>query len=251
MAERRGTVFLLLGMLAWIVAGFAGAMIAVGVWAAGAVLLRRAFGFANLPEPGQLVFLLIATSGFQGTLLLAALWRGRRAGGGDRREGMGLRPIRHRVTIALLCGAMVVWLMAFLLLADAWPALSAFAKSVTPEILSGLGGGGPGIQVLKVGLVMVLAPVSEEFFFRGWLWEGLRRRGNGIVTIAMLTATPWLLLHGIDSPGRILFLIPAAVIFSFARYRGGSVLASLAVHMTNNGAAVLLQALGEWLGQDG
>ena len=251
MAERRGTVFLLLGMLAWIAAGFAGAIAAAAVWALGAILLRRVFGFPNLPEPGQLVFLLIATAGFQGTLLLAALWRGRRAGGGDRREGMGLGPIRHRRVIALSCAAMVVWLMAFLLLADAWPALRAFAKSVTPEMLSGLGGGGPGIQVLKVVLVMFLAPVSEEFFFRGWLWEGLRRRGNGIVTIVILTAAPWLLLHGIDSPGRILFLIPAAVIFSFARYRGGSVLASLAVHMTNNGTAVLLQALGEWLGKDG
>jgi membrane protease YdiL (CAAX protease family) len=241
MAERRGTVFLLLGMVGWIVAGMAGAILAAVIWAIAA-------GLSGAPQPSQLVFVLIATCGFQGTLLLVALWRGRRAGGGDLREGIGLGPIRRRGMIALLCLAMLGWLLAFLFLADVWPALSAFAKSVTPEVLSGLGGGGPFVQALKIGLVAVLAPVSEEFFFRGWLWEGLRRRGNGIATIVILTAVPWLLLHGIDSPGRILFLIPAAAIFSLARYLGRGVLASLAVHMTNNGTAVLLQALGELLG---
>jgi hypothetical protein len=92
--------------------------------------------------------------------------------------------------------------------------------------------------------VAVLAPVSEELFFRGWMWEALRQRGYAVVTTGFLSAVPWLLLHGIDSPGRILFLIPAALIFSLARYVGGSVLASLAPHMTNNLAAVLVPLIG-------
>jgi membrane protease YdiL (CAAX protease family) len=90
--------------------------------------------------------------------------------------------------------------------------------------------------------------VSEELFFRGWLWEGLRRRGQTMFMTACLTATPWLLLHGIDAPGRILVLLPTAVIISFARYYGGGVRASLAVHMTNNGAAVLMQTVSVLFG---
>jgi membrane protease YdiL (CAAX protease family) len=108
--------------------------------------------------------------------------------------------------------------------------------------------GGPDIVALKVALVVGLAPVSEELFFRGWLWEAFRRRGLAIFTTACLTSLPWLLLHGLDAPGRILFLIPAAVVISFARHLGHSVFASLAVHVANNGAAMLLQVLTEGVG---
>jgi hypothetical protein len=44
------------------------------------------------------------------------------------------------------------------------------------------------------------------------------------------------------------FLIPAAVVFSFARQQGGSVLASLLVHVTNNSTAVLMQAIAVVVG---
>ena len=239
MAGQRGTIFLLLGMLAWIVAGFAGAVIAAGLLGAGSILIRNILGLAT-PSPDRIVYVLIAASGFQVTLLLGALWQGRRAGLSD---GIGARSIRHVGAIILLSAAMIAWLMTFLLLAAAFPALREFARSVTPDVLSGLGEGGPVAEVLGVALMVVLAPVSEEVFFRGWLWEALRQRGHTIGAIVALTVTPWLLLHGIDSPGRIVFLIPAAVAFSLARYLGGGVLASMTVHVTNNVTAVLIQTI--------
>jgi len=244
MPGRRGTIVLSLVMLAWIAAAFAGGAIAAGLLAAGSVLLRAVPGLAAIPAPGQIVYVLIAASGFQGTLLLGALWQGRRAGGGDWRAGVGARPIRHARPIVLLCAATIGWLFSFIGLAATFPALNEFAKSVTPGILSDLEHGGPVVVVLKIALVAVLAPVSEELFFRGWMWEALRQRGYAGAMTSVLTAVPWLLLHGIDSPGRILFLIPAALIFSLARYVGGSVLASLAPHLTNNLAAVLVPLIG-------
>jgi membrane protease YdiL (CAAX protease family) len=247
MARQRGTAVLLLIMLAWVVAGFAGAAISAGLVAAGSVLLREVPGFAAIPFPSQIVIVLIAASGFQGTLLLGALWQGRRAGGGGR-AGLGLMPISNVGPVVLSCAAMIAWLMGFIALAATFPALNEFARSVTPDILAELEGGSPEIVLLKVGLVAVLAPVSEELFFRGWLWEALRRRGRTVVTTSGMTAIPWLMLHGIDSPGRILFLIPAALIFSIARYKGGSVLASLAVHLTNNVAAVAMPLIGGLFG---
>jgi membrane protease YdiL (CAAX protease family) len=249
MSGRQGTVFLLLGMLAWVVAGFAGAAVVAAMVAAGSVTLRWLLGPVAVPEQSQLFYVLIAATAFQGFLLLAALWQGRRAGVGDRRVGLGVRPIRHGGRVALLCLVMIIWLMTFVLLTEALPGLRDFAKSVTPDILSSLGEGGPVVVVLRVTMVVALAPVSEELFFRGWLWEALRRRGHAITTTACLTVIPWLLLHGIDSPGRILFLIPAAVTFSLARHQGGGVLASLAVHVTNNSAAMLMQAIAALFGQ--
>jgi membrane protease YdiL (CAAX protease family) len=245
----RGTVFLLLGALAWIVTGFAGAMIAAAILGLGSVLLRRLPGLAFIPGASQLVIVLVAATVFQGTLLLVALRQGRLTGGGDRRSGLGFRPIRRGGRVVLLCASMIALLLIFVLLAARLPALREFARSVTPDVLAGLGEGGPAVTVLKVVLVVALAPASEELFFRGWLWEALRHRGRAISTTACLTAMPWLLLHGIDSPGRILFLIPAAVVFSLARHQGGGVLASLAVHVTNNTTAVLMQAMAMLFGQ--
>lgn len=246
---QRGTIFLLLGMTAWIIAGFAGAVAAAALLSFGSVLLHRFVSGTIIPDPGQLAYVLIAATAFQGTLLLAALRQGRLAGGGDPYAGLGIKPIRRGDRVALLCVVMIIWLMSFVLLAAALPALRDFAKSVTPDILSGLGEGGPLFAVSRVALVAILAPVSEELFFRGWLWEALRRRGHAVTTTVGLTVLPWLLLHGIDSPARIVFLIPAAVVFSLARHQGGGVLASLAVHVTNNMTAVTMQAISLLFGQ--
>ena len=248
MAERRATVFLLLGMAAWVAVGFVAAAGSAVVFGFTVGLIFGPRGFEIVAAPSELTYVLVGVWVFQGVLLLAALRQGRRTGNGDRRAGLGWAPVRRKRLVLLLCGAIVVWLFVFILLAAAFPALREFAKSVTPEVLSGMRDGGALGVVLRVGLVAVLAPVSEELFFRGWLWEALRHRGHAIAMTACLTAVPWLLLHGVDSPGRILFLLPAAVIISLARHFGGGVRASLMVHMTNNGAALLLQTLGALFG---
>jgi uncharacterized protein len=247
-SERRGTVFLLLGVLAWVAAGLLGAVVIATLVGVGAMLLRQFLGYGWVPEPSLLVYVLAGSTVFQGTLLLGALRQGRLAGNGDRRAGLGIRPVRHIGQVALLCMVMIVCLLGFVLLAARIPALREFAKSVTPDIMSRLGEGGPLAVFVKVALAIVLAPLSEELFFRGWLWEALRRRGHAIITTACLTALPWLLLHGLDSPERIVFLIPAAVVFSLARQQGGGVLASLVVHVTNNTAAVSMEAIAVLVG---
>jgi len=239
---------LLLGMLAWVAAGLVGALLIATVLGFGAVLLRQGLGFGFVPEPSLLVHVLVGSTVFQGTLLWGALRQGRRLGNGDRRDGLGIRRIRHIGQVALLCMVMIVCLLSFVLLAARIPALREFTKSVTPDIMARLGEGGPFAVLVKVTLAVILAPLSEELFFRGWLWEALSRRGHAFATIACVTALPWLLLHGLDSPARIVFLIPAAVVFSFARQQGGSVLASLLVHVTNNATAVLMQALAVLVG---
>ena len=249
MTGQRGTLLLLLRMVAWIVAGLGGAIATAAMLGFGSVLLRRWTGFAIVAGPGRLLPVLFAATVFQGVLLLGAFRQARHAAAGGLREALGVRPIRHGGRVALLCTVMIIWLMAFVLLAAALPALREFARSVSPDILSGLNNGDPITVSLQVSLVVVLAPVSEELFFRGWLWEALRRRGHSVATTAGLTVLPWLLLHGIDSPGRILFLIPAAVVFSLARQQGHGVLASLAVHVTNNAAAIAMQAVAVWFGQ--
>jgi uncharacterized protein len=246
--ERRGSVFLLLGMLAWVAAGLVVALLVATVLGFSAVLLRQGLGLGFVPAPNLLAYVLAGSTAFQGTLLWGALRQGRRLGRGDRSAGLGIRRIRHIGQVALLCVVMIVCLLSFVLLAAHIPALREFAKSVTPDIMARLGEGGPLAVLMKVTLAVILAPLSEELFFRGWFWEALRHRGHAFVTTACMTALPWLLLHGLDSPARIVFLIPAAVVFSLARQQGGSVIASLIVHVTNNTTAVLMQAIAVLVG---
>src|ERR1019366_4607449 len=111
--ERRGSVFLLLGMLAWVAAGLVGALLIATVLGFGAVLLRQGLGFGFVPEPSLLVYVLVGSIVFQGTLLWGALRQGRRLGHGDRRDGLGIRPIRHIGQVALLCMVMIVCLLSF------------------------------------------------------------------------------------------------------------------------------------------
>jgi len=243
-AERRRTIFLLLGMLAWVAAAIGGTLLVWGAVALGAFGLRR-LGSNAVPQPTPLVFTLAGGFGFHGTLLLGALWQGRRLGN----SGLGIGPIRRVGLIALLCALTIFWLAGLIALTAAIPALHDFMKSMTPEFfLAEIADAGALVTTLLLTLVVILAPVAEELFFRGWLWEALRRRGQTVPITACLTAIPWLLLHGIESPWRILFLIPAAVIFAFARQLGGGVLASLTVHVTNNLAIVLVQVLASEFG---
>jgi membrane protease YdiL (CAAX protease family) len=236
-------------MLAWIAAAFVGAVVTTAAFAFVSTALNGLSGHA-ISMPSTLILVLAGAGGFQGTLLLGALSQGSSAGGGVWRVGLGFWPLRRPGLVIGLCALMFGWLTTFLLLLASIPALREFARSVTPEVLSGGLNGNVLAILARLLLIAVLAPVSEEFFFRGWLWEALWRRGYAPVTTAILTAVPWLLLHGVDSIWRVLVLLPAAVIFSVARHLGGSVRASLAVHMTNNGAAVVFQTLATWFGHD-
>src|SRR5262245_26112247 len=96
MAAQRGTAVLLLGMAGWIALALAGAVVAAGAFGAGAFLLRGQLGSAVLPEPGQMTYILVGASGFQGALLLGAVSRGYRTGNGDWRAGLGIRRVRRK-----------------------------------------------------------------------------------------------------------------------------------------------------------
>jgi membrane protease YdiL (CAAX protease family) len=89
-------------------------------------------------------------------------------------------------------------------------------------------------------LIVPVAPIAEELFFRGWLWTALRRSW-GVWPTAVCTAGMWLAVHALDAPARVLMLLPMAVLLSLARYYGNSVRASLAVHIVNNATASVIQ----------
>jgi len=96
-----------------------------------------------------------------------------------------------------------------------------------------------------VFLILLLAPLAEELFFRGWLWTGLRQSWGPVGT-GLLTGGAWLLLHLGNGLWKPLFILPSAILFSLARHYGGSVRASLWLHVATNALALLLPAIELW-----
>lgn len=89
-----------------------------------------------------------------------------------------------------------------------------------------------GIEILLAGLaVVVVAPIAEELFFRGFLYQALRRwRGTtqGIVLSAVVFALPHV------SPLIIPSIFALGVILAYLFEKRGSVVAAIAAHATFN-----------------
>ncbi len=204
------------------------------------------FGFAFTPDRHVSRLALTATSTLllHLTLIGASLWWGRRVGHGDVWAGLGFVPIRRRRLLLIL--ALVSTPIAL-----AWVGLIIrLGLMVThPSALAGqvktMAHADWGYVVLLAVVAGLIAPVSEEMIFRGWLWTGLRRSWQPL-PVALVTSGLWLLGHMPDGVERPLFLLPMAVVVSVARSACGSTRATLAIHMVNNMAVIAVVGVALW-----
>jgi membrane protease YdiL (CAAX protease family) len=88
----------------------------------------------------------------------------------------------------------------------------------------------------------VLAPVSEELLFRGWLWTALRRSW-GAWSTGFVTGIGWWLLHAGFGSNAIFRLLPSVVILSLVRENTGSVRASVILHVLSNMRMVIVSLI--------
>ena len=195
---------------------------------------------------GQMALLLAGSAPLQAVLLLGAWLQGRSLGRGHAAAGLGAGAVRHKGLLAGLLLLQLVLTLGWAGLVVRW--IGAPPTMVTAQVLRSVASGGIG-PIVVLGLLFVLvAPVCEEMFFRGWLWTSLRQRWPAVPT-AIVTASPWLALHVADGGWRrVLFLVPAAVMLSVARHVCGSVRASIIMHMCNNASAAALVILSLWAG---
>ncbi|MGZ4277358.1 MAG: CPBP family intramembrane glutamic endopeptidase [Solirubrobacteraceae bacterium] len=95
---------------------------------------------------------------------------------------------------------------------------------------------GPVALVAVAILVAVVAPLAEEFFFRGYMYGALRnwsRWGAAIVTGLVFG-----LIHGLSAPWE--FLLPLAMfgfVLCLLREKTGSLYPGIALHCANNSIA--------------
>jgi membrane protease YdiL (CAAX protease family) len=156
-----------------------------------------------------------------GIMLSAAFIKGRTLGHGDARVGLGDETISNRPTLALIA----VLLGAYVMLTDI--AYASWRNKLFILTVS------PWLKFYTVFVLVILAPLAEEAFFRGWLWTGLRRHW-GVLPTAVLTSAFFLAAHLPKGFFSLVVIVPATVAFAIARQLGKSVRASIALHMMYN-----------------
>ena len=165
------------------------------------------------------------------------------------RAAMVLRPAPERIWRDLVYGA-----VAGLILVPAVGLISGGIEAIlreavghrvtTPEQVA------PGLSPLAVGslvlLAVVVAPISEEFFFRGVLFRTVRDR-HGFWPAALASAIPFGLVHYVQAPAVDALVLQLTMVFTgiglaWIYERRGSIVASMAAHMAFNvvGLVVIL-----------
>jgi membrane protease YdiL (CAAX protease family) len=190
---------------------------AAGLLAEGAPQLEIPPAFTHL-------LIMVGGLGFGIVLLYAASRWGRIVGGGNRRLGLGVAPIA-RLPIIIALSTVVVLYAALLDLAVYEYRPDVFFQSSSLPLW---------LTLFDSLIVVVLVPLAEELFFRGWLWTGLRKQW-GVPLTGMVTAAMWLLPHLlVRGIGYVAFLLFPALILTVARQVGKSVRATIFIHAIFN-----------------
>jgi membrane protease YdiL (CAAX protease family) len=158
--------------------------------------------------------------------------------GGDLRAAFGRLGLGTRITLAALGLAGLAWLMYILAAAVLTPLLSPDQQDVTEELGTDKSS---ALSLVVAGLlIVVVAPLSEEMFFRGFMFAGLRR-SMPLWPAALIAAVVWGALHlSGGNIGVAIQLSVFGVILAWLYERSGTLWAPIAAHALNNTIAFVL-----------
>jgi len=144
----------------------------------------------------------------------------------------GLRETRRGPAVGYVIGAYLLFIAA----AAAWSA--ALNLHEQDDVVDKLGAGSSTIALVAVAvLVCVVAPIAEEFFFRGYFFGALRN-WRGVWPAAVITGLVFGGIHVGSAP--VGFLVPLAFfgfLLCLLYHRTGSLYPCIALHCINNSIA--------------
>lgn len=183
-------------------------------------------------------YLMAANLVFQGSLLASALMFARFYGGVSAAK-LGLRPVRFLTGLTWAAAALI----AYYVFQAVW--ISALGlENESDEITDRLEADPSTATVVGIAIfAVVIAPIVEEVFFRGFVFGALR---SSMPPVAAAAGTGLLFggVHAFGSP--IGFLVPLAMLgflLSLLYWKTGSLLPCIALHVVNNSVALSV-ALG-------
>jgi membrane protease YdiL (CAAX protease family) len=133
-------------------------------------------------------------------------------------------------------GLAALTLLTFYLLSGLWSALIGIDS--TDELPDSLGVDRSTVALVAVCvLVTVVAPLAEEFLFRGFFFGALRN-WRGVWPAAIITGVVFGGIHGASTNAEFLPpLMLLGVLLCLLRWRTGSLLPCIALHAINNSIA--------------
>jgi membrane protease YdiL (CAAX protease family) len=206
------------------------------------VLLAMGVG-AGEPIEGlpQIVASIAADAAFL-VAMLAWLWQ--RSRDWRRRIGviLGSRGLRDAL-IGVGSGLLLYGVVAFVIgAALLWLFRAIFGPQVNfPEQIPGHLS--TNAKILTAALALALAPVTEELFFRGILYRGVRDR-HGIALGVLASAVPFGLSHVVTAPWQDVVLLQTTMMFTGAGLamiyeRRANLVADIAAHVAFNVVGIL------------
>jgi len=220
------------GICAWFAVQFA-AIIAFIVWrdsvAPGTVDMQK------MAHDGFLLAFvtIVAAPAWIGTSVFAARWRGWRA-----RDYLALSPPRRgEVVFGLVSIAALLIgfdLLTLLIGRDVVPGFmrEAYATARTS-----------GSVPLFLAAVVIVAPISEEVAFRGFVFRGLSASWLGLSGTILATSAGWAAMHVQYDAFTLAQIFCIGLLLGWIRWASGSTLLTIMLHMAANLAACIQAAV--------
>ena len=168
--------------------------------------------------------------------LLLACWCIPRESGPPRRPSPVIRDETAMAVGALLLAEPLMHL-GFLAWRG-WHPSAVSRDAVLPVPLQAVAAGGLGwwYGTLTILTLSTLVPVAEELFFRGRLFDLLRRRlgGTRMATASAVSLTTLLFAAAHGSQVQALFALPLGLLLALIRLRGGGLGACMVAHACHN-----------------
>lgn len=138
---------------------------------------------------------------------------------------------------------LVGWLSLVLVLALLWDVFTfLLGKPVVPDFMIAAYQSAGFVPLFWIALV-VAAPISEEFFFRGFLFEGIRFTRLGSAGAVVLTSLGWAAVHLQYDLYEIGTVFVLGVVLAIARLQTDSLYTTIAMHGLINFLATLEAAV--------
>lgn len=115
-----------------------------------------------------------------------------------------------------------------------WRAVSNSDVEQPEQLPNSLTGGRVALAVIAV---VIVAPIAEELFFRGFLYQALRK-WRGVPQGVLLSGLIFAVAHG--HPLLIIGIFPLAIILAYLFQRRNSLAAVIAAHAFFNGISLII-----------
>jgi len=223
--------------------GWGGGMVAVGVLIAAGTMLAGTI-CVTIFDPGlespaarDAAQLVVALS-LIGTALGFALFDAR----GRIAAAFGKLGLGGRIAVGAIGLALLAWFVYIVFAGFLAPLLQPDQEDVTRDL--GTDKDELGSVAVAAFLIVIAAPISEEMFFRGFMYGGLRR-SLSIWPAALISAAVWGSLHlGAGNIGVAVQLAVFGVILAWLYERSGTLWAPVLAHAINNTIAFVLLVTG-------